>query len=478
MRNHGFWSKALIGLGAGLVMAAVARGAWPGAIGGGAGGGGGGGGGAGPVIPAAVAAGPVTMTLGAGSARVLQGSPGELVLDVEMAAAAGAAPAERGPSIIAVVVDRSGSMAGDKLEKTKNAVAKLLERLGAKDRVALIAYDSGVETVVAPSALEADGERGRVGAAVRALEAGGSTNISGALETAASLVRGARCAGEAGRVLLLTDGLPTAGVTDPAALARIARAARETGVDISTFGVGVDFNERLMLALSDAGGGTYAYIEDPGALGPVFERELARIASTAARDVRLSIELAAGVELLEVFSWPHERDGSKVSVRVGDIEAGRSRHVTMRLKVPTGAEGAVAAVASARVELRDAAAADAPRAGVSGPLVVACTPDPAAVAASRDAGVLGQLACGDAGSSIASATLKLQEGDREGAKALLSACVLRLQSDPVFLSSAAGATATARARLFYDQIEAAEAGSLDARRLAKEGWSEGTALQR
>ena len=72
------------------------------------------------------------------------------------------------------------------------------------------------------------------------------------------------------RVLLLSDGLANRGVTDPRAIRRLVRGARQGGVAISTLGVGVDYDEDLMQDIAENGGGRYSYIEHPNQMADIF----------------------------------------------------------------------------------------------------------------------------------------------------------------------------------------------------------------
>jgi Ca-activated chloride channel family protein len=176
---------------------------------------------------------------------------GEHTVHAMLELSAPAAPTDKpGPPLrLALVIDRSGSMTGPKLEVAKRCAAYLVHRLASTDQLALVAYDDTVH-LVAPLAPVNQALPG----AIAAVFAGGSTNLSGGwLKGLEELKR----SDEAGprKILLLTDGLANVGVTDSGSLVAMARSASDAGVGTTTIGFGHDFDEDLLTSMADAGGG-------------------------------------------------------------------------------------------------------------------------------------------------------------------------------------------------------------------------------
>jgi Ca-activated chloride channel family protein len=195
----------------------------------------------------------------------------------------GARPAV--PLNVALVLDRSGSMAGEPLEAARGAAAGLVRRLRPTDVVSVVAYDHEVQTLAEPATGAAQATLAR---AIEAIEARGSTNLSGGWLRGRDLVDAARgtldaaraphpgvdgATGPAGltdhdgassagshRIVLLTDGLANAGITDPATLLRLCALARAAGVT-TTRRFGPDYDEHLLRGMADAGGGNSYYVE-------------------------------------------------------------------------------------------------------------------------------------------------------------------------------------------------------------------------
>jgi Ca-activated chloride channel homolog len=246
--------------------------------------------------------------------------------------------AVRAPVHVAVVLDRSGSMAGRKLELARRGVEAALRRLGAGDRFSLVVYD-GVVDVLVPSQPATPEALARAVALLNQVEARGSTALFDGFRTGAEQVLQSLDGTVLGKVLLLTDGQANVGLTDPAALAAYAAQLRERGVLTSTFGVGADFNQVLLERVSDAGGGNFYFVEQPEQFEDVLTGEVGEALRTVARDVVVEVQHPGevGVDLLDGFrtsSTPglsHTALGSLVS----------EQHVNLfyELRFPAAREG-------------------------------------------------------------------------------------------------------------------------------------------
>lgn len=196
------------------------------------------------------------------------------------AVAAEREPADQEPPInVAVVIDRSGSMAGRKLDAVKEATAKLIRSLRPSDRVALVAYDNRVQ-VLADRAQPSEG----VARLVDVIRPGGSTDLYSGWLQGAKLVTGG------GHVILLSDGLANAGpYTGAAQLAEHAATSRSRyGVSTSTVGVGSDYDEALMSSMAQAGQGFHYFANDGETIIKAFSRERFLIGTLSLTDARLS----------------------------------------------------------------------------------------------------------------------------------------------------------------------------------------------
>ena len=237
---------------------------------------------------------------------------------------------ERPPLRVALVVDRSGSMAGPKLAVARRCARWLAEQLRPVDELALVAFDEHVRLLVPRAAV--DGSRMR--AALASIGPGGQTNLSGGwLRGLGELIEAP--ADGPRKILLLTDGLANAGITDRGDLVGMARRARREGVSTSTIGFGEGFDEDLLRDMADAGGGNAHFAATPDDAPGIFERELEGLTRIVAHNVTLDIRPGPAVELLGVLNdYPSLAVDGGAQIELGDAYAGERRRVVLRLRIP------------------------------------------------------------------------------------------------------------------------------------------------
>jgi Ca-activated chloride channel family protein len=175
-------------------------------------------------------------------------------------------------------------MEGEKMAQAADAAAYILDHLGAADRFAIVSFARSVRTF-RPGLSPAREARAGVGY-VRDLEAGGGTNISGVIERALSLLEGERSSA----VIFLTDGLPTAGIEDPAGIMDVAEGAAAERVQLFAFGVGFDVDTVLLDALSSRFAGSSHYVTPDERVDTEVQRLFERVSTPVLTDVEISIE--------------------------------------------------------------------------------------------------------------------------------------------------------------------------------------------
>jgi Ca-activated chloride channel family protein len=288
----------------------------------------------GPAHVTAPGTGPVTFTGTLDRTSVLRGGDGVVRMELVMRAAKEPDRViARRPTDLVVVLDRSGSMTGEKIEHAKAAVRELTSQLGTEDRFALVTY-SNWATLAIPLALATPAARAGWLETVASIGPDGGTNISGGLDLAMDLVEASRGAGRAARAILISDGLANQGDPSNEGLVRRAgRAARGEYV-LSTVGVGADFNEYLMTALADAGTGNYYFLRGGADLASVFAREFDAARTTVASALAVDITPADGVRVVDAGGYPLEHAGTNVRFRPGALFAGQERRVWVTLSMP------------------------------------------------------------------------------------------------------------------------------------------------
>lgn len=254
-------------------------------------------------------------------AKVLT-SGGEVFLQIGVQAAR-REMSRRPPVNIALVIDRSGSMAeGDKMGSARAAATRFVDGLRADDRVAIIAYDDQVEMA---GAGDTPRDKRSLKTFIASLSPRGSTNIHDALDAAYRQVADRARPGLVNTVMLLSDGLPTAGNTDTDAIVALSAAAAEHGISTTTIGVGLDYNDALMMGVARRGQGHYHFVKDATSIEPIFDKEFQALNRVVARALRLRIKVADDVVLRRVLG-SHSLSGAETaSVRREE------RHIDQRL---------------------------------------------------------------------------------------------------------------------------------------------------
>lgn len=236
--------------------------------------------------------------------------------------------AERTPLNLSLVIDRSGSMAGDKLRYAKEAALYLVDQLQQEDYVSIVTYETGVEALVTSNRV---GDKELLRKRIRAIMDGGSTNLHGGMLEGYAQVGATFKEGYVNRVLLLSDGLANVGISDTPSLVAIAKNKLNLNrISISTFGVGLDFNENLMTALAESGGGNYYFIHNPEEIPSIFKNELKGLGQVVARDAVLRIDLPEGLNVERVYGSTFEQNGRQLVVRMGEMVAGTKRAILVR----------------------------------------------------------------------------------------------------------------------------------------------------
>lgn len=255
---------------------------------------------------------------------------------VEAAAPAGR---DRRPITLAIVLDRSGSMDGDKLETAKRAVFAVVDQLDDRDRVSLVVFDDRIDVVQAATPVNSV-LKARLRATLGRIRARGSTALHEGWLTGCQTITEA-LAGSAdavARCFLLTDGLANVGQTDPERIAAEAAGIRENaGIGTSTFGIGEDYDENLLEPMAAAGGGQFYHLRTAADLATTFVGDLGDMLTVAAPRARLEIEAGAGITA-EVISryWTRPAGAGRTAwtVEVGDLIAGEDRHLIVRFGFP------------------------------------------------------------------------------------------------------------------------------------------------
>jgi len=229
---------------------------------------------------------------------------------------------------LGLVIDRSGSMGGKKIQYAIKAACYAVEQLSSNDRISVTIYDDKVEIIV-PSTLA--NQKEVILNKLKRIVPGGSTALhDGWLEGSTQVSKYVQPE-QLNRVILLSDGLANVGETNPDVIGSNVHGLSKHGVSTSTMGIGDDYNEDLMQAIANSGDGNYYYIQEPEQLESIFANELLGIKGTIGQRVSIGIKTLEKVELVDVFN---DLDTTSYgNYKLPNLIAGNSIDVILRLKI-------------------------------------------------------------------------------------------------------------------------------------------------
>lgn len=337
------------------------------------------------------------------------------------------ATTQRVPVSLAVVIDASGSMEGEKIEHARDAARTLLARLSDGDVVSIISYDTSATTHLANFVIGDD--PARAFSAISGIAARGNTCVSCGIEAGYAALASAP-ESHVRRLVLLSDGRANRGLTDATRLGELAAEALDARrVPTATIGVGNDYDEDIMTRIATGGGGAYYFMPNTAALTSILDRELVALESTVATNVAVVLTAMGGAELGETEAVGARRDGSDVVVTIGPLARGEQRRVLIRLRLPEGELGqilsATAVFTAAGVTSSETVAGTLARSDVQ-----------SEVDASANTDVIELQNRLDSAADISAALTRAASGDSAGARAQLEARARELESAAAATGSA------------------------------------------
>lgn len=255
---------------------------------------------------------------------------------------------KRRPMNIAVVLDRSGSMADQKkIEYAKQSLYLLIDQLTSEDILSIVIYDDVIQ--VLRDARRVDNKR-EIKRLVESVYPRNSTNLGGGMIEGFHQVEKNLNREYVNRVVLLSDGLVNQGITDPYELNKIARQYRTRSISLTTMGVGLDYNENLMVGLSESGGGNYYFIENPNSLASIMRKEFNLLSSLVAQNASVELALGRNVHVRDVIGCEHHNTGDRYVIPLGDLYSNDRRELTVELEIPEGVGTLTVATGTLRYE--------------------------------------------------------------------------------------------------------------------------------
>ncbi len=300
-------------------------------------------------LPAGLArAAPVVVDAKLGQSIINTSSTGSIYLRLSLKGSADVSRKERPPINVAIVIDRSGSMSGDRIVAAREAATVALERLSKNDIVSLVAYNHKVD-VLHPAA-PLGSSRESLKRAIERLTPDGTTALYAGTAEGGEQVEKFLSDTKVNRVVLVSDGLANVGPSTPSELAELGRKLAGKGISVTTIGLGLDYNEDLMQRLAAASDGNHAFVEHPRQLAEIFDKEFADALSISAKDITIIIECKSGFKPKRVLGREADISGNRVTLKMSQLQADNERYVVLEVEAPAGAKAGSVDVADVEVE--------------------------------------------------------------------------------------------------------------------------------
>src|SRR5262245_22869577 len=247
---------------------------------------------------------------------------------------------ERNPVNVAFVIDRSGSMAGDRIAQAREAAIMALSRLDARDIASVVIFDDRIDVLVPAQPVN---DHAAFTSRIRQLGVRGNTAIHAGVREGAAEVRKFKDSQRLNRIVLLSDGQANVGPRRAADFADLGRALLAEGISVSTIGLGLDYNEDLMLQLARASDGNHAFARAPNDLIKIFDHEFDDVLTACAQTVSIDVELQPGVKVVRAISREGSVEGGRAKFNLNQIYAATEHYVLLELEVDGNAAGSAAA---------------------------------------------------------------------------------------------------------------------------------------
>ncbi|MBM3859017.1 MAG: VWA domain-containing protein [Verrucomicrobia bacterium] len=253
---------------------------------------------------------------------------------------------KRTPVNVAIVLDRSGSMSGEKLRKAKEAAILAIDRLNSDDIVSVVAYDDQVQVLVPATKVS---DRAGIHAAIARLQSGGSTALFAGVSKGAAEVRKFLDRQRTNRVILLSDGIANVGPSSPSDLGELGSSLIKEGIAVTTIGLGDGFNEDLMTKLASKSDGNHWFVEHVQDLARIYNTEFGDVLSVVAQEVVVRVRCADGVRPVRILGREGDITGQIVTVGLNQLYADKEKFVLIEVEVPSTGAGRQREIAATEV---------------------------------------------------------------------------------------------------------------------------------
>ncbi len=357
-----------------------------------------------------------TVTLKAGFAQPVlpEGEGGRVYLRVGLEGIAPEGEAKRIPANVMLVIEKSGSIQGERIEQAKVAALMAVERLGEKDVLGVVTYSDEAQVLSPTGRLR---NASAVRADIRRLRADGRTALYAGVSRGISELKEFVDPYAVNRVILLSDGQANVGPSTPKELETLGREAAKQGITVTTIGLGLGYNEDLMTKLALASDGNHAFVEEPDDLVDIFNEEFGDVLAAIGSDVDIIIECPDGFRPMRALGREAQIDGQKVKLNMSKLYGKQEKYVVLELEVDKASAKGEAQAARVEVNYTDMATKE--KKSIDGRADIRFTKDAAEAKASVNGEVMAAVARQVATETNEKAVSLRDSGKTEEARKLL-----------------------------------------------------------
>jgi Ca-activated chloride channel family protein len=258
---------------------------------------------------------------------------------------------ERVPVNVAIVIDKSGSMASDrKIENAREAALLAVDKLDRSDILSVIAYNHQVEVLIPATRLT---DKRAVRDQIRRLNADGNTALWAGVQKGADELRKFLERQRVNRIVLISDGLANVGPASPNELGRLGCQLAEEGISVTTIGLGLGYNEDLMSKLAFNSDGGHYFAEKSCDLSEIFDKEFSRALSVVAQKVQIEIICGEGMRPVRILGREGQIKDRSVTLDIQNIYSSHEKYAILEVELSAHAEGKIRELANVRVNYLD-----------------------------------------------------------------------------------------------------------------------------
>jgi len=257
---------------------------------------------------------------------------------------------EIAPVNVGLIIDKSGSMQGEKIRRAKEAAIMAVKRLRNQDILSVVTYDYDAKVLLPATKAQ---DREKIIAAIEQLTAGGQTALFDGLKTGAKEVRKFLDPTRVNRMVLVSDGLANVGPSTPQALGSLATSLSQENMTITTIGLGLGYNEDLMTQLAQKSDGNHAFAKNAQDLLTFFDHEFGDILSVVAQEVKVTINAADGIRPVRVLAREADIQEKEITIKLNQLYSEQEKYILVELEIPATPTNTERQIASVTVAYRN-----------------------------------------------------------------------------------------------------------------------------